>query len=137
MAELKTRATTASVAKFLAAITDEGRRKDGRKIAVMMEKITRAKPKMWGPSIVGFGEYKYTYADGRELDWPMVGFSPRKQAISIYLMGGLQHQAKWLKKLGKHKTGKGCLYVNRLADIDFEVLTAMVKASVAKMKARL
>ena len=134
MAELKTKATTASVAKFLAAITDEGRRKDCRKIAAMMEKITHAKPKMWGPSIIGFGDYCYAYDSGRELRWFMVGFSPRKREISIYLMGGLQHQAELLKKLGKHKTGKGCLYVNHLEDVDFAVLTAMVKAAAAKLK---
>lgn len=133
-AELKTKPTTDSVAKFLAAIADKDDRADCKKIADMMAKETKSKPKMWGSSIVGFGEYHYVGASGREGDWFMVGFSPRKQALSVYLMGGLEHQAALLAKLGKHKTGKGCLYINNLEDIDFTVLTKMVKAAVAKLK---
>jgi len=89
---------------------------------------------MWGSSIVGFGEYQYVGASGREGDWFMVGFSPRKGAISIYLMGGLEHQADLLAKLGKHKRGKGCLYISKLKDVELAVLTKMVKASVQKLK---
>lgn len=134
MAELKTKPTAKSVARFLAAVPDSDRRADCKAIAAMMEKVTRKKPKMWGPSIVGFGDYRYVYASGREGNWFMVGFSPRKKEISVYLMGGLQHQAELLAKLGKHKTGKGCLYINKLEDIDFAVLTRMVKTAVTKLK---
>jgi len=134
MAELKTKPTTKSVAKFLAAVSDDARRADCQAIADMMTKVTKAESKMWGTSIVGFGDYHYVYESGRENDWFMVGFSPRKKDISVYLMGGLQHQADLLAKLGRHKTGKGCLYINNLEDIDFTVLTKMVKAAVVKLK---
>jgi hypothetical protein len=134
MAELKTKPTTNSVSKFLAAIPDANRRTDCQSIADMMAKATKKEPKMWGSSIVGFGDYHYVYESGREGDWFMVGFSPRKKDISVYLMGGLEHQADLLAKLGKHKTGKGCLYINRLTDIDLDVLTAMIKAAVTKLK---
>ncbi len=136
MAELKTKPTTNSVAKFLAAIPDADRRSDCQAIADMMAKITKKEPKMWGSSIVGFDDYHYVGASGREGDWFVVGFSPRAKAISVYLMGGLEHQTDLLAKLGKHKTGKGCLYVNKLKDVDFAVLTKMVKASVQEMKKR-
>jgi hypothetical protein len=134
MAELKTKATAKSVAKFLAAIADETRRDDCQAIADMMAKVTKAEPKMWGTAIVGFGDYHYVYESGRENDWFMVGFSPRKKEISVYLMGGLKHQADLLPKLGKHKVGGGCLYINKLEDVDFAVLTKMVKGAVAKSK---
>lgn len=134
MAELKTKPTSNSVAKFLAAIPDANRRSDCQRLAEMMTKITKKEPKMWGTSIVGFDEYHYVGASGREGDWFIVGFSPRAKAISVYLMGGLEHQTDLLAKLGKHKTGKGCLYINQLKDIDFAILTKMVKASLQKMR---
>ena len=134
MAELKTKPTANSVAKFLAAIPDADRRADCQTIAELMAKVTKQQPRMWGSSIVGFGEYQYVGASGREGDWFMVGFSPRKGAISIYLMGGLEHQADLLAKLGKHKRGKGCLYISKLKDVELAVLTKMVKASVQKLK---
>jgi hypothetical protein len=133
-AELKTKLTTDSAAKFLAAIPDKDCRADCRKIAEMMEKVSKAKPKMWGSSIVGFGTYHYVGASGREGDWFVVGLSPRKAAISVYLIGGLEHQKELLAKLGKHKAGKGCLYINKLEDIDFAVLTKMAKDSVARLQ---
>ncbi len=134
MAELKTKPTANSVAKFLAAIPDADRRADCQTIAELMAKVTKQQPRMWGSSIVGFGEYHYVGASGREGDWFMVGFSPRKGAISIYLMGGLEHQADLLAKLGKHKRGKGCLYISKLKDVELAVLAKMVKASVQKLK---
>lgn len=133
-AELKTKPTTDSVAKFLAAIPDKDRRADCKAIADMMAKVSKAKPKMWGSSMVGFGDYHFIGASGREVDWFMVGFSPRKQAISVHLMSGLGHQAELLAKLGKHKTGVGCLNIKRLEDVDFTVLTKMVTAAVTKLK---
>jgi hypothetical protein len=134
MAELKTKPTTKSVAKFLDAIPDADRRADCRKIAEMMTKATRAEPVIWGTAIVGFGKYRYVYASGREGDWFKVGFSPRKKDISVYLMSGVKHHAELLEKLGKHKIGGGCLYINKLEDIDFAVLTKIVKACVAKLQ---
>lgn len=134
MAELKTKATKASVEAFINGVDDEGRREDCRTLMKIMSRITKADPVMWGGSIVGFGTYHYVYDSGREGDWFMVGFSPRKKNFSIYLMGGLEHQSDNLARLGKHKTGKGCLYINRLSDINLDVLTTMVKAAVAKLK---
>ena len=134
MAELKTKPTANSVAKFLAAIPDADRRADCQAIADLMAKVTKQQPRMWGSSIVGFGEYQYVGASGREGDWFMVGFSPRKGAISIYLMGGLEHQTDLLAKLGKHKRGKGCLYISKPKDVELAVLAKMVKASVQKLK---
>ncbi|MCB2230581.1 DUF1801 domain-containing protein [bacterium] len=134
MAELKTKANKASVEKFISSVDDEGRREDCRTLMKIMKKATKADPVMWGDSIVGFGTYHYVYESGREGDWFMVGFSPRKKNFSIYLMGGLEHQSEHLAKLGKHKTGKGCLYVNRLSDINVDVLTSMVQSAVEKLK---
>lgn len=134
MAELKTKPTTDSVTKFIATVPDADRRSDCQAIAAMMAKVTKKEPKMWGSSIVGFDDYHYIGASGREVDWFIVGFSPRAKAISVYLLGGLEHQAELLAKLGKHKTGKGCLYINKLKDVDFAILTKLVKASVKKMK---
>lgn len=134
MAELKTQPTKESVAKFIASIPDADRRAECQAVCDMMTKVTKDKPKMWGSSIVGFGNYHYVGASGREGDWFMVGFSPRKQNLTIYLIGGLDHQTELLTKLGKHKAGKGCLYVNKLKDVDFAVLTKMVKASMQRLK---
>jgi hypothetical protein len=132
MAELKTQVTKASVEKFLKGIRDENKREDCLQILKIMKKATRAEPKMWGPSIIGFGDYHYKYASGRENDWFMTGFSPRVQNITLYSMGGFD--AELLKKLGKHKTGKGCLYINRLEDVDKKVLTELITNSVRNLQ---
>jgi hypothetical protein len=129
VAELKTRKTTASVSEFLEAIADDERRKDCRALVKMMGRATGARAVMWGSAIVGFGDYHYKGASSQG-DWFRVGFSPRKQALTLYLMGGLSHQSALLEKLGKHTTGKGCLYLKRLADVDAEVLQTLITESV-------
>lgn len=126
MAELKTRPTGASVAAFLAAIEDEDRRRDCKTLDAIMRRATGDKPRMWGPSIVGYGSYVIPYSDGRELDWPKIGFSPRKQALTVYIMGGLGRHAALLERLGKYKrSGGGCIYIKHLADVDAKVLETM------------
>jgi hypothetical protein len=134
LAELKTRLNEASVDAFLRSIPDEERRRDCRQVAAMMRRITRAKPKMWGTSIVGFGSYHYRYETGREGDWFLTGFSPRKQDLTLYVMAGFVRHDSLLKKLGKHKTGKSCLYIKRLADVDAGVLEALVSESVKQTR---
>jgi hypothetical protein len=135
MAELKTKATTASVADFIDAVGDEERRKDCRTVAKIMQKATGAKPKMWGPSIIGFGDHRYKYETGRELDWFLAGFSPRKRDLTLYIMPGFDRYPDLMASLGRHSTGKSCLYVKRLADIDTKVLEKLVTESVKHMKA--
>ena len=130
MAELKTKPTKASVQEFLSGIEDEERRRDSQAIARLMRQATKALPKMWGPSIIGFGSCIYHYPGGREMSWFPVGFSPRKDALAIYMLGGLKPHAALLGKLGKHKTGKGCLYIKRLADVDLGVLEKVVRGAV-------
>lgn len=132
--EPKTKQTKASVADYIAAIEDDTQRADAKTLVRLMKKITGKQPKMWGPSIIGFDTYHYTYASGREGDWPLVGFSPRKGNLSIYIMSGFSGASAMLEKLGKHKTGKSCLYVRRLADIDIDVLEQMIVCSVTHMK---
>ncbi len=134
MAELKTKRTDASVDAFLKRVPDADRREDCFTLLRLMKQVTKVEPKMWGPSIVGFGCYHYTYASGREGDWPLTGFSPRKQDLTLYLMGGLDGYGPLLGRLGKHKTGKVCLYIRRLADVDLSVLKSLVAASVKHMK---
>lgn len=134
MAELKTKLTQASVADFLNAIQDEPMREDCWAIMKIMQQATKAEPEMWGPSIVGFGRCHYVYESGREGDWMLVGFSPRKQAITLYLMCGLEHAPKLLAQLGKHSCGKSCLYIKRLADIHLPTLKKLVKESVRQVK---
>jgi hypothetical protein len=128
MAELKTKSTNASVDKFLKAVKDEQTRADCYQIIEMMNKATKAEPKMWGTSIIGFGNIHLKYESGRELDWFPIGFSPRKQNITLYLMGGLD-QKELLDKLGKYSTGKGCLYIKKLADVDIKVLNKLITTS--------
>lgn len=134
MAELKTKKTNKSVSQFIKAIDDPERRKDCEVVAKLMKRITGAEPKMWGAAIIGFGDYRYKYASGREGDWFPIGFSPRKQALTLYLMGGFGQHPDLMKKLGKYTMGKGCLYVKRLADIDQEVLVKLLKESIARLK---
>lgn len=126
--ELKTKKNEASVKDFLNFIVDEQKRKDCFEIASMMEKATKQKPKMWGPSIVGFGEYHYKYASGHEGDMPIVGFSPRKQNITLYLMEYIGSHPL-IQKLGKCKTSKACLYIKKLADVDKNVLQELITFS--------
>ncbi len=134
MAELKTKATSASVDKFLAGVKDAGRRNDCLTIAKLMQQVTKAPPKMWGTSIVGFGDYTYHYESGRELEWFLVGFSPRKEALTLYLMPGSLEFSDALKNLGKHKTGKACLYIKSLEGVDQGALKTLVQESVKHAK---
>jgi hypothetical protein len=135
MAEPKTKVNDASVDDFLNAIEDEQKRADCFAISKLMQQATRAKPKMWGDSIVGFGAYHYVYASGRKGDWPLVGFSPRKGNITLYIMTGFEQNDDLMKKLGRHKTGKSCLYIKSLADVDKGVLKELIAKSVEHMKA--
>ena len=134
MAENKTKMTEASVESYLSAIENEARRDDCKALAKLMTKATKQKPKMWGTSIVGFGSYHYKYASGREGDSCLTGFSSRKGDISIYLVANFPGQDKLLAKLGKHKRGKGCLYVRTLGDVDLAVLEQLVVGAVAQRK---
>ena len=135
-AVLKTAPRAASVEAFLKQVPDEARRADCLALVKLMKKVTRADPKMWGPSIVGFGSYHYKYESGREGDWFLTGFSPRKQDLTLYIMAGFIEYEALLAKLGKHKHGKSCLYVKRLADLDMRVLEKLVVASVKGVRER-
>jgi hypothetical protein len=130
MAELKTAKTRARVSAFLAAIADPARRKECRAVARMMKEATGTSPSMWGDSIVGFGDMRCKYASGREVNWFLAGFSPRKDSLSLYLMPNLDAHAALLKKLGKHSTGKSCLYIKRLEDVDQAVLSRLIRDGV-------
>ena len=134
MAELKTKKNNVSVDKFINSIKDEQVRADCLEIIKTMKQATKAEPKMWGTSIVGFGEYHYKYASGREGDWFLAGFSPRKQNLTLYIMAGFDRYDELLKNLGKHSTGKSCLYIKKLADVDKKVLKELVVESVKIMK---
>ena len=131
MAENKTKPTEVSVAAFIEAIIDEGKRADAKVLAKLMQKASGEKPKMWGPSIVGFGTYHYKYDSGREGDMPVIGFSPRTAASVLYGLIGFSGAEALLAKLGKHTTGKGCLYIKKLADVDEQVLRELIARSVA------
>jgi len=135
MAELKTKENDQNVDAFLNTIEDAQKQADCRTLVVIMREATGAEPRMWGDSIVGFGHYHYKYASGREGDWFLVGFSPRKQNLTLYIMAGFDNYEALLGKLGKHSTGKSCLYVKRLADIDMPALKQLVTESVAHMQA--
>jgi len=136
MAENKTRETKTSVAAFLNAIDDKRKRADAKKVAAMMRKTTGKRAKMWGTAIVGFGTYHYKYESGREGDWALVGFSPRKQNLVVYIMPGFEKFPTLMKKLGKYKTGKSCLYLNKLDDVDESVLEKLIDKSVKLMRKR-
>ena len=135
MPELKTKATNASVDKFLQGIKGETRREDCYQILKIMEKATQAEPKLRGTAIIGFGDYHYKYESGRENDWFLAGFSPRVQNLRLYMMGGFDKEV--LKKPGKYKTGKDCLYINKLEDVDLKVLNGLITQSVKQLKANL
>lgn len=134
MAELKTRQNDASVEAFLDQVEDEARRNDCKALVTLMSKLTGCAPRMWGSSIVGFGHYHYHYASGREGDWFVTGFSPRKRDLTLYIMAGFSRYESLMERLGKFKTGKSCLYVKRLSDLDPAVLEKLVRESVAYMK---
>ncbi len=129
MAEPKTRPNKESVAKFIVALADEVKREDCKMLVKLMQAATGCKPVMWGTSIVGFGSKPIKYANGTELDWPVIGFSPRKNNLTVYIMPGFDKLSPLLKKLGKHKTAKACLYLNRLADVDLAVLKKIIDSS--------
>ena len=128
MAELKTKATKQNAKEFLNTVEPEGKRKDSLALLAMFQKITGEKPVMWGTSIVGFGTYHYkSERSTQEGDWPLIGFSPRKQNLTLYIMHGFADLTDLLKKLGKHKTSMGCLYINKLADVNLKVLEQIIK----------
>jgi len=134
-AENKTKATAASVPKFLAGLEAE-RRADCEDLVAMLRRVTQAEPKMWGKNIVGFGDHHLKYESGRELDWFLAGFSPRKAALTLYLGDGARLDAATAKRLGRHETGGGCLYIRRLEDVDRKVLEEVVRSSVRRLRAR-
>jgi hypothetical protein len=134
MAELKTKRTGQSVASFLNAIEDNQVRADCKAISGMMKTATGNPARMWGSGIVGFGTYDYKYASGREGTWFLCGFAPRKRSLSLYIMAGFPRFEPLVKKLGKYKTGKACLYINQLDDIDRSVLQTLIEESVAYMR---
>ena len=133
MAELKTQRTEDSVQAFLDGVPDEKKRADSQALLELMRDVTGEEPAMWGPSIVGFGSYRYKYASGREGEWPLVGFSPRKRNLTLYIMSGFDEYDALLDDLGKYKTGKACLYINRLEDVDPAVLRELISQSVKHM----
>ena len=136
MAELKTKPTKASVTKFLNSVSDETRRQDCFSVLQMMRDITKEEPAMWGPSIVGFGRFRYKYASGREGEWPIAAFSPRKGDLTLYLMPGFEDESEIMQRLGKYKTGKSCLYIKKLSDVDPKVLKQLVTKSVKQMSSK-
>jgi hypothetical protein len=133
VAEQKTKPTDASVEKYFENIPDETRREDCRQVARIMEEITGENPVMWGPSIVGFGTQHYKYASGHEGDWPIAAFSPRKKDLTIYLLPGPSQFPELMAQLGKHSTGKSCLYIKRLSDVHVPTLKKLIRASVKTM----
>ena len=134
MPENKTVKTGASVDEFLSAVENKRRREDGLALLEMMRGVTGLEPEMWGPSIIGFGSYRYRYDSGREGDMPLTGFSPRSRSLSLYIMSGFDNYDELLGKLGKHRTGASCLYINKLADADMDVLRELVAQSVEHMR---
>ncbi|HZY30911.1 MAG TPA: DUF1801 domain-containing protein [Candidatus Methylomirabilis sp.] len=133
MAELKTKVNKANVEKFLNTIKDEKKREDSFTVLELMKQVTKAEPRMWGSSIVGFGSYHYKYASGREGDWFLTGFSARKQNLTLYIMAGFEEYEELLRKLGKHTTGKACLYIKSLEDVHVPTLRKLVQQSVKHM----
>jgi hypothetical protein len=134
MAELKTKKNAGNVNEFVASIADPTQQKDAKKLIALMRTASGEKPVMWGATMIGFGTYHYTYASGREGDWFVIGFSPRKRTTTLYILDGFDEHQSLLSKLGKHSTSKSCLYIKKLDDIDIEVLEQLLKKSVAAMK---
>ncbi|HUG28628.1 MAG TPA: DUF1801 domain-containing protein [Gemmatimonadales bacterium] len=136
MAENKTQQTKASVDSFVNGLKDKARAADSRVVLKLMQKVTGESPKMWGPSIVGFGTYHYKYDSGREGDFLRIGFSPRAQALTLYIMGGFPRYEALMARLGKFKTGQSCLYIKQLSDVDLKVLEELILASWQEMAKR-
>jgi hypothetical protein len=134
MTELKTKPTEKNVKEFLNKVENKRRREDSLELLKLMEEVTKEKPIMWGESIVGFGSYHYKYKSGREADWLATGFSPRKQSLTVYIMDGFDKYDELLGKLGKHKTGKSCLYINKLEDVSITVLKDLISESMKYVK---
>jgi len=134
MAGNKTKPTGASVDAFIDAAENERRRRDARTVLELMREVTGEEPVMWGDSIVGFGQYHYEYNSGREGDWFLAGFAPRKSNLVVYIMSGFPRHAELMQKLGKHRTGSSCLYINKLDDVDLDVLRELVRRSVEHMR---
>ena len=129
MAELKTKKNDDSVEAFLNSVDHDKRREDAFKVLELMKEVTGEEPKMWGGSIIGFGDYHYKYESGREGDWFLTGFSPRKKSLTLYIMAGFPEYGNLMAKLGKYKTGKACLYINKIEDVDLPTLKELVKRS--------
>lgn len=134
MAELKTKRNKGDVEAYLKSVENEKKRQDSLTIMELMKEVTGEEPEMWGESIVGYGTYHYKYVSGREGDWFLTGFAPRKQNLTLYIMAGFEQYDALLEKLGKYKTGKSCLYINKLEDVDQDVLRELVLQSVKHMK---
>lgn len=134
MSELKTKRNDGDVRGYLESVTNKRRREDSLVMLELMREIIGEPPEMWGSSIVGFGSYHYKYASGREGDWPVIGFAPRKQSLTLYIMPGFDRYEALMAKLGKYKTGKSCLYINKLDDVNLEVLKALIAESVEYMR---
>lgn len=133
MSALKTKPTRVTAAEFIAAVPDPVRRADAETLCAMMERLTGEEPVMWGPSIIGFGSYRYKYDSGHEGEMCRVGFSPRKTELVLYVLGASTEQEAALARLGRHRTGKGCLYVKKLADVDMAVLEELIRAKIGRM----
>ena len=136
MSRNKTVETEASVENFINSVDSEQKRRDSWVLIAMMQEITSCQPKMWGTSLVGFGSYHYKYASGRKGDWMLVGFSPRKQSLTLYIVSGFAEYDELMAKLGKHRTGKSCLYINKLDDVDMSILRELVRQSVEHVAAQ-
>lgn len=136
MSELKTQPTDVNPYDFIESVAHPQRKADALVICKLMEKITSEPPVMWGPSIIGFGKYRLRYPNGREIDWMLTGFSPRKQNMSVYIMNGAKRYDELLNKLGKHKTGASCLYINKLQDVGLAILEELIAKSVADLKTK-
>ena len=135
MAELKTKVNDASVTAFINAVPDDAKREDSFTLLEIFRRVTGQEPKMWGTAIIGFGQYHYkSERSSQEGDWPLVSFSPRKQNLTLYIMSGFTKYEELLAKLGKHKTGKSCLYIKRLSDIDENVLTELIESSIENVR---
>ncbi len=134
MANLKTTKNDNNPQAFIESVENEKRKADALEVLAMMTRVTGEEPKMWGPSIIGFGSYHYKYDSGREGDWMLAGFSPRKTALTLYIMGGFDGYEDLMSKLGKYKTGKSCLYINKLEDVNSDILEKLVEKSVAHMR---
>lgn len=136
MPENKTKATNVSVSAYIEGLTDPTRRSEARELVEVMQRASGEKPKLWGPSIVGFGSYHYKYDSGREGDMPLISFSPRRAAMVLYSMLAHAEAKAVLANLGRHSTGKGCLYIKKLADVDKTVLETLIKNAIAHYRAR-